>query len=142
MDIKTYNQKKYLFIYRNTEIPDRYFITYDTEFDGNWLYEIATRSGPKYSVPPTDGPYAFPQLPLEKPLQYDADEWFVHFIQRDIAEYVKDEKKDFGEWGWYILKEIDIEKWKDLYQLKLTEQRKELQEVFKKENKSSQLKIF
>ncbi len=135
--------KKCLFIFRNTKITDLYFILFMDEKEANWMFEIATRTGPKYSVPPADGiPYAFPQLPLEKVLKLDTNEDFVHFIQRDIAEYVKDDKKNFGDWGWYILKEINIEKWKALYETKLSERRKELQQVVEKEKKAEQIKMF
>ena len=143
MDLNNYHNKKYLFILRHGEKPDRHFILFDTEYDGQWMLDIANRTGKKYSVLQPEGEdWSFPKMPLEKVLQAESDEGFVRFIQNDIALYEKDDKKDFGDWGWYILKEIDIEKWKALYQTKLSEQRKQLQQVVQKEKKTAQIKMF
>ncbi len=143
MDLINQHKKQYLFILRHRENPERHFILFDSEYDGQWVLDIANRTGKKYGVPQPEGEdWAFPKMPLEKVLQLESDEGFVRFIQTDIAEYVKDDKKDFGDWGWYILKEIDIEKWKALYQIKLSEQRKQLQDVVQKEKKTDQIKMF
>ncbi len=143
MDLNKYRAKEYLFIFRNIVITDRYFILYMSEGEANWMFEMATRTGPKYSKPPEDGSvWGFPEIPLEKVLQAESNEDFVRFIQREIAEFVKDEIKGFGDWGWYILKEIDIEKWKALYQNKISEERSQLKNVAVKEKKAEQIKMF
>lgn len=143
MDLKDKYTKQYLFIFRNREKPERHFILFDSEYDGQWMLDITNRQGEKYGVPQPEGEdWSFPKLPLEKILQVEADEGFVRFIQNDIAGYEKDEKKVFGDWGWYILNEIDIEKWKALYQTKLLEQRKQSLQRVEKEKKVEQIKMF
>ncbi len=47
-----------------------------------------------------------------------------------------------GSWGWYILKEIDVEKWMNLYQKKRAEQRNASHTAIKKDKKAEQLKMF
>lgn len=118
-------------------------IFYDTENFANGIFERWTRTGPKYGVPPADGvPYAYPIIPMEKVLKLDVeDEKFVDFIQNHIA-LEKIDRNWMGSWGWYILKEIDTEKWMNLYQEKFAQQRNLLQASIKKDKRSEQLKMF
>ena len=141
MDLNNYSVKDYLFIFRSTEHKDHYIIFFDSENFAQRYFEQTTRSGTKYGVPPADGvPYGYPHFPLEKILQADATKEFVDYLQNTIAEEKIESR--LGDFGWYILKEIDIEKWKALYQTKLSEQRKQLQQVVQKEKKTEQIKMF
>ncbi len=47
-----------------------------------------------------------------------------------------------GDFGWYILKEINIEKWKGLYQLKAFEERKRIMQVAKPDKNADRLNYF
>ncbi len=134
--------KYYLFIYRNTKLPDHCIIIYHNEKFANGFYEKISRKGPKYGVPPADGiPYAHPYYPLEKILQADnVDERFVDYLQHTIAEERVEGR--LGNYGWYILKEIDIDKWTNLYNTQLSEQRRVLLETANKEKKAVQAKMF
>ena len=139
MDLRT---TMHLFIFRNLELPDHYFIVYGSEIEGTSFFIKTTRIGTKYGVEPADGvPYWHPHYRLEKVLQTtDADERLVEFVKKEVAEEKPEGKLDI--YGWYILKEIDIEKWKELYQSKLTEQRKKLQDPVQKEKKTEQIRMF
>lgn len=134
--------KDYLFIYRNTEQQDHYIILYNNELFAKGFFEKISRTGTKYGVPPADGiPYAYPHYPLEKVLQADdVDERFVDYLQHTIAEEKMEGR--LGNFGWYILKEIDVDKWKTLHNRKLAEQRRTLLEASNNEKKLEQAKLF
>jgi hypothetical protein len=141
MDLEKY--KEYLFIFRSTEFADHYLLIYTSESKANHIFESSTRTGPKYGMAPADGiPWGFPYIPMEKVLQLDADEPFVNYIKQHIAVYANDDKKNHGDWGWYIIKEIDTEKWMASYQAKLSEQRNKLKEAIGSEKKAEQIKMF
>lgn len=142
MDLKNYSVKEYLFIFRSTEYQDHYIIFYDSEKFANRYFEQITRSGPKYGIPSADGvPYGYPHFQLERVLQADnVTEKFVEYLRNTLAEEKIESR--LGDFGWYNLKEINIEKWKALYQAKTSEQRKQLHEVVQKEKKAEQIKIF
>ena len=141
MDLMNYSIKEYHFIFRSTEYKDHYIIFFDSENFASRYFEQVTRSGPKYGVLPADGvPYGYPHFPLEKVLQVDATQEFVDYLRNTIAK--EKIESTLGDFGWYILEDPDIEKWKALYQMKISAQRKLLQEVARKEKKVEQIKIF
>ena len=141
MDLMNYSIKEYLFIFRSTQYKDHYIIFFDSENFASRYFEQVTRSGPKYGVLPADGvPYGYPHFSLEKVLQAEANEKFVDYLRNTIAK--EKIESTLGDFGWYILTEIDIEKWKFLYQAKLSLQRQQLLEVVQKEKKAEQIKIF
>ncbi len=140
MDLNNYSVKEYLFIFRSIDHQDHYIIFYDSEKFANRYFEQVTRSGPKYGVPPADGvPYGYPHFELEKVLQEEASETFVEYLRNTIAEEKIDSR--LGDFGWYILKDLDIGKWKTLYQTKVSEQRKDLQQVDQEEKKVEQTRL-
>ncbi len=141
MDLVNYSVKEYLFIFRSTSYKNHYIIFYDSENFAKVYFEQITRSGPKYGVLPTDGvPYGYPHFSVEKVLQADATEEFVDYLRNTIAE--EKIESTLGDFGWYILKDLDIEKWKAQYQLKISAQKKQLQDAVRKEKKVEQIKIF
>ncbi|MDQ2720648.1 MAG: hypothetical protein M3Z26_12940 [Bacteroidota bacterium] len=141
MDLNNYIVKEYLFIFRSKEYEDHYIIFFESEHFANRYFEQITRSGPKYGILPEDGvPYGYPYFQLEKVLQADANKEFVEYLQNRIAGE-KIECK-LGDYGWYILKEIDVEKWKALYQTELSKQRRKMLEVGQNDKKGAQIKMF
>ena len=134
--------KDYLFIFSNTELKDHYIIIYNNETFAKGFFEKISRTGTKYSVPPADGiPYAYPHYPLEKVFQVpNVDEKFADYLRNTIAEEKTEGR--LGNFGWYILKEINIDKWINLYQAKLAEQKRVLLETANKEEKVEQAKLF
>ncbi len=143
MDLVNNRAKYFLFIFRNIEFPNHYLLLYDTESTARFVFESTTRTGPKYGVMPEDGiPYGYNYVPMERVLQYETDEHFVHFIKLHIAEYASDFKKNYGEWGWYIINEINVEEWERMYQAQIAEQRKQALEAANKNKKPEQISLF